>query len=579
MSQPKPAASPFPALFGRCVADALPGVLKRQRPDGSIIYDEKAPIVYPQQAIFPLAFCWAGLDPDQRHLKSAAVHDAIVKLGDFLVARYNDKGEFSYDSYGNKVAGVDQRLTQAWTEGLRIMREAGADLPFDRWGDKIGRACETLISHRLDKLKGVRRFLGRIMGTSTNHVALYVSTVYRAGEVLGRKDLRDVALPIGRALAADVHPDGYWDEHSDLLRSGGPTPSYNYLTTGGMGLMYAWTREAVFRSAIDAATRFHARFSYPDATFFDLIDERVRAGHDSAPRIWALFAFSHSAEGRGSAIAHFRGWRKHVEHLEDVQGETLARHCENQLYWNDGETVPAPFERPDHSATMVLPAGIFRRKAWSVGLSAIRATNAEDPAYRDNPFGLERQKLFSIWHPKTGLLIDGSHSKHQLENSTFSALGDYANDYWPCGGAVGEENGELTVHAAYKTFFASVRITVLSDVSLQIHLAVDPAGCRGPFTAAFTLQKASPQTHGISGQILDLTGEPFVVSGKDLGGGFRHGAVTISGPDDFTLQWPHAPFNSYTADHKAWPRDHLLRVSVPLTPERRQATFTVTIDS
>nr|MBA2482667.1 hypothetical protein [Planctomycetota bacterium] len=375
-----------------------------------------------------------------------------------------------------------------------------------------------------------------------------------------------------------VHPDGYWEEHGDLLRCGGPTPSYNYLTAGAMGLMYAWTREAVFRSAIDAATRFHARFSYPDATFLDIIDERVRAGHDSAPRVWGLFAFSHSPEGRGSAIAHFRGWRSHVRDIEDVGPETLARHCENHLFWNDGEAIPAPFEQSGHSASMVLPAGIFRRKAWAIGLSCIRAMNAEDPAYRDNPFGLERQKLFSIWHPKTGLIVDGSHSKHQLENSTFSAKGEYANDYWPCGGSISEEDGQLWARASYKTFFASVRISIVSDLVLQIHLGVDPAGCRGPFTAAFTMVRSSPQTHGLSGQVLDLGADPIVATGTDLGGGFRHGPVTVEGPDDFALHWPLAPFNPYTADHKPWPRDHLLRVSVLLTPERPQATFTLTID-
>ncbi|MBA3709213.1 MAG: hypothetical protein H0W83_10395 [Planctomycetes bacterium] len=571
-------ASTYPDLFGRCVADAIPGILRRQRADGAIVYDEKAPIVYPQQAIFPLAYVWAGLDPDRRHHHSTAVRDAIIKLGDHLVSRYNDKGEFTYDSYGNLVSGVDQRLTYAWTEALRILREAGGDFAFDRWGDRIVRACETLIAHRLQRLVGIRRFIGRIMGTSTNHVSLYVSTIHRAGEVLERPDLCSFVLPIGRALAADIHPDGYWEEHGDLLRSGGPTPSYNYLTIKGMGLMYAWTREAVFRSAIDAATRFHARFAYPDASFFDLIDERVRSGHDSAPRVWGLFAFSHSPEGRGAAIAHFRGWRMHHQHLEDVGPETLARHCENHLYWNPGEVVPAPFERPDHSATMVLPAGIFRRHAWSIGLSSMRATNAEDPAYRDNGFALERQKLFSIWHPRTGLLIDGSHSKHQLENSTFSSLGEYANDWWPCGGSVSEEDGDLIVRAAYKTFFASVRVTPVDDRTLQLHFSVDPAGCRGPFTAGFTLARSASQARSLTDQVLELSAEAFVATGKDLGGGFRYGPATISGPDDFSLHWPFAPFNSYTADHKPWHHDHLLRVSVVLTPERTQASFTVTMD-
>src|SRR6185503_18159305 len=138
------------------------------------------------------------------------------------------------------------------------------------------------------------------------HVALYCSTIYRAGQVLKRPDLCEYILPIARALAADVHPDGYWDEHSDLLRTAGPTPSYNYLTHCGMALMAEWTGETVFKAAVDRSSRFHENFCYPDASFFDLIDERVR--YDSTPRVWGLFGFSHSPAGRGAAIAHMKGW-------------------------------------------------------------------------------------------------------------------------------------------------------------------------------------------------------------------------------------------------------------------------------
>jgi len=57
----------FPAAFGQVVTDAVPHILKHQRADGAIVYDESLPIVFPQQAIFPLAFCYAGLDPDKSH--------------------------------------------------------------------------------------------------------------------------------------------------------------------------------------------------------------------------------------------------------------------------------------------------------------------------------------------------------------------------------------------------------------------------------------------------------------------------------------------------------------------------------
>jgi hypothetical protein len=335
-----------------------------------------------------------------------------------------------FDSYGHDVHGVDQRLTYAWVEGLRLLREAGVDLPYDKWGEKILAACQQLMDHRMKKLVGVRRFISRVLGTSTNHVALYVSTVYRAGQVLKKPELCEFALPIGRALAADIHPDGYWEEHGDLLRTGGPTPSYNYLTHCGTSLMYEWSGDAVFLDAIRKSTLFHGNFCYPDASFVELIDERVR--HSAVPRVWGLFGFSHTPAGRASARAHLENWLK-LSEKKDLPPESLARHCENAMYWHAGKEAPAPFQQREHRATLTLPAGIFAREGWCVALSAMAAINPEDPAYRNNEFGLDRQKLFSVWHEKAGLLLDGSHAKNQPENSTFRALAEYATDYYPAG--------------------------------------------------------------------------------------------------------------------------------------------------
>lgn len=574
----------LPRAFGHVVAEAIPGILKHQTAEGAIVYSKEAPIIYPQQAIFPLAFVWAGMDPDQRWKKHGEVRTCIEKVGNFLLERFNEKGEFTYDSYGYKVQGVDQRLTYAWIEGMRILREAGGDFNYAAWSKKIAAACETLIEHRLRKLEGVRRFVGRVMGTSTNHVALYGSTIYRAGQVLQRPDLCAYILPIARALAADIHPDGYWDEHNDLLRTAGPTPSYNYLTHCGMALLAEWTGEAVFKAAVERSTRFHGNFCYPDASFCDLIDERVR--YDATPRIWGLFGFSHSPAGRGTALAHMRNWLPTRKSAEEVAPEALARMCENHLYWHQGDTAPAPFERYDHRALLTLPAGIFRKGEWCVALSAMKAVNPEDPVYRHNPFGHDRQKLFSVWHEKTGLILDGSHSKNQPEVSTFFADSTQKNsasadansaDFYPMGGSVGEDNADWVVQAAYKTFFGSVRIRPITATALQIDLSVDHAACNCPIEAGFTLKPREALLSGLSGKSLKLESEPASATGKELGGGFQVGSVIVKGPSEMRVAWPLSPFNSYAADHKSGPGASMLRVSISLTPSAQRATFVISI--
>ena len=570
--------SDCPGAIGRTVADCIPGILKHQQPDGAIVLDPKAPFVFAQQAIFPLAFCHAGLDPDRRWKDSPDVAAAIRKLTGFLLSRSNEKGEMSYESYGFSLKNhVDQRLTYAWLEGLRILREAGGDFDYRAWETVIRGACQTIIERNLSHLIGIRRFVGRYAGTGMNHVALYLPLVYRAGMLLNRPDFTEVALPIARALAADVHPDGYWEEHGDLLRRGGPTNLYNTLSHGGMALMAEWTGEPVFRAAVERSTHFHSNFSHPDATTIELFDERVRMRAE--PMIWGLFGFTHTAEGRGVAIAHFKGWRASIAgSLDTVSPELLARCCENFMYWHRGDIAPAPFERRDHAAHLVLPGAVFRRGSWCVGLSCIAATTPEDPAYRENCFALDRQKIFSIWHEKTALLIDGAHSKYQPENSTFSAQAKYAADFYVCGGTVGEDGGRLVAAAAYKTFFGTVRIGILSDTALEIELSVDPAGNRGPFNAGFTLARRGDEISALSGAVLKLGDGAFTKDAKELGGGFSYAGATIKGPAGFQLHWPLQPFNQYAADHKSSLAAWQPRVSVELTPDAPRAVFSVQID-
>ncbi|MCL2640359.1 MAG: hypothetical protein FWD53_05905 [Phycisphaerales bacterium] len=566
------------SIFAKAVSDGTEPTLQAQQLDGSIIFDPTLPICYAQQAVMPLAFCYAGLggggaNPD--HKNSPKIKNAIHKLTEFLVPWFDDKGCIRYDSYGYEVHSVDQRLTYAWTECLRLMRDvAKTDLPYDKWADKILRACHHLIEHRMTKLVGLRRFISRVLGTSTNHAALYVTTVYRAGQVLGKKELCDFALPIGRALAADIHPDGYWEEHGDLLRRGGPTPSYNYLTHKGMALMYEWTGEKVFEDAIKKSTEFHNNFSYPDGTFNDLIDERVR--YNTTPRVWGLFGFSHTPSGRGMALHHMQDW------LADQPGKTilpesLARHCENALYWHEGPIETPTYQQPNHKAFLQLGAGVFRKNQWHIGLSTIPAINPEDSAYRTNPFALDRQKLLTVWHEKTGLLLDGSHSKDQREFSTFAAQATYADDYYPAAGEIVEENGTMIAKAAYKSFFAEVRVREVNG-KLEIEFSIDPAGNRGPFAVSFTLRRIAETLRGLNGKEFPLTDEKFVAFADALGNGFTYANAKIEGPPNMRVSWPLAPFNSYAKDGKSSPAASQIKVDAELTFENRNATFIITVD-
>jgi hypothetical protein len=575
-----------PLIFGQVVESNIADILDHQTADGFIEYNPRDARPFPQQAIMPLAFCWAGLGPTDRWKRDPRLGEAIGRLGDYLATWYGETGVVTYENRGYHVTGVDQRLTYAWTEALRILRDAGGDFALGVWGDKIGRACRTLFEERVRALRGVRRFIVRTTGTGTNHVVLYLSTIYRAGMVLGRRDLCDDVLPVARAMAADMHPDGYWDEHSDVLRSGGPTPSYNYLCMGAIHLLAEWTREPIFQNAADRAAWFHANFCYPDGMFCDLMDERVRCDlspraavtrYDS-PRIWGLHAMSTTPEGRASAVLHLTGWLNAKSQSRHVSAEALARMVENYLYWKIGPISSPPTDRPDHAARLTLPAGLFRSGAWCIGLSCIRALTPGDDAYRNNPWALERQKVFSVWHERVGLIIDGSHSKFQPDNSTFAATPDQGHDYYPVGGELEVSGDEFIARPAYKTFFGVVRLRVIDARTLRIKLSIDPAATNGPFTAAFTLRMLDRRISSLGGEVRELApSEAWSLTGAQLGGGFTFGPITLTGPSDFRMNWPLSPFNSYAADHVSRREASVPRVSIELTPERPEAEWVLKV--
>ncbi len=582
----------LPDAFGEAIESGIGGLLGCQGESGAIMFNGDSLLAKNQQAIFPMAYCYAARLGDGRYYRSEELSERIKRLGDFLVEWCDDKGGTSYKSDGGyDMPRLDQRLTYAWTEAYRICKksEGCEDFGLDGWAAIIERGCEKLIEGHLKKLAEVKKFTVHGLGTGTNHVVLHVSTVYRAGMVLGRDDFCEAAIGVGRAMAEWVHEDGYWEEHSDLRRLGGPTPLYNYLSHCGMALMYEWTGEAVFGEAVERSTRFHGNFSYPDGSFFDLIDERVR--YHKKPMLWGLFGFSGCAEGRGLARNHFKGWldshsngiRKAKEKGDsvgdDVAGgvrfdpENMARLCENHMYWHEGEVGEARSERVNHEARLKLEAGMYRRGKWSVGVSGMRATTPEDPVYRENPFALERQKLFNLWHEKVGMVVDGSNSKYQPENSTFAAKHGEVLDYWPVDGEIFEgDGGEVGARAVYRMFEGRVGVQGDND-EVVVELSVEQGVFNGVVCVGFTMLPVGKVLKGREGREYELGSDEFEVGGDELGGGFVVGDIEVEGPEGMRVGWPMLPFNSYATDGKSDLSKGMIRVWVELGVGCESAVF------
>lgn len=65
-----------------------------------------------------------------------------------------------------------------------------------------------------------------------NHMAIFMQGVYYCGQVFGRPDWVSLTREFAERYYASGHPDGYFEEHTNAEREGGPSLVYTPLTAG-----------------------------------------------------------------------------------------------------------------------------------------------------------------------------------------------------------------------------------------------------------------------------------------------------------------------------------------------------------
>ncbi|HXG12921.1 MAG TPA: hypothetical protein VNK04_24400 [Gemmataceae bacterium] len=385
------------------------------------------------------------------------------------------------------------------------------------------------------------RYQGPYIRTSTNHYALFASTVYLAGRVLRKPEWETLGSRALHRLAAEEQTaDGYWGEFTD----NGPATGYNYLTMCCVALYWEHSKDTAALEALRRATDFHKHFTWPDGTPVETINGRNRHWGVSA---WGHFGFSHWPDGRRYAefLAGFFLGRR-------ISGRDLGRLAQSALYYHEGPTAPIPQEMPRFAYRMKVPAGIRKTGPWIVCLSGLIDTPI------DSQFTLDRQGHLSIYHEKLGLIITGANSKHQPELATFLEKTKDRVTTIPLSSRLrmsssplavgGEGKGERDrLGLGYFTFFAEIEMPTPSEDRLPFRFLITETG-RGRLQdvrlnlqlvlkAGETLETARTRT------VLD---EKRIELGPDeIGGWVRHRGWTLRVDPAARLVWPVLPFNPY----------------------------------
>jgi hypothetical protein len=299
------------------------------------------------------------------------------------------------------------------------------------------------------------------LGYANNHTAIFMQAIYYCGRIFKRPEWMRTALEVARRFYASCHPDGYWEEHTNILREGGPSIVYTPLTAGCLydvlnGLQHG-------QPLFVKAGNFHRSFINADRELIPLADERTN--HDGR---WAVFGLAlHSLTARGRQFI--------VDSLTDrdftkESPESLGVIYHELELMRTGSCVPSEYAT-DGSSRIRLPLGVVRKNGWTAGVSALRALNRVQCANSD--YALDQQNMLYLSHRDHGVILTGFKSKRDSQWSTFQCGADAYTD----------RTGTLKLNASgvdaklhYCTFDASIRwelgrrarLTLTTDTNREV---------------------------------------------------------------------------------------------------------------
>jgi hypothetical protein len=461
---------------------------------------------------------------------------------------------------------MDPRLVMHVTEARRLLHDAGAaDLVPGI--DRVLQDCNKEWHDEMLSFRHLSHFTSANLTTSTNHAAMYATACYRIGAMLGRDDWRKDGLDCWERLLADQHPDGYWSE-----TTGGPVVYYNHFTFTFAGRMGRWTGEKRFLEAARKAAAFHRRFHYPDGCDLETIDGRNR--YRNYPTMWGGFVHSETPEGRAFVARKMATKLKQASIIEfgNQGGETAALMMEDHELWVHGPTGTAEVDRPAYVETLAIPAGVRKQGPWFACLQGILALP------RGPNFTIDRICLLSLWHEKTGLIVNGSGEPGPRPAQSFAfytpwefiKYGVPERAQVDMGSAGSAEPARIV--ADYPGGTGRLSLRFISEREVELDVKAEVRAERYPIT--FTLALELRDGDRVNGSTL---GEDRVdLASEHLRGKLVTDRFSITLPETGAyFSWPYDPYNPYDV-HKRSPRHlYVSLLHVPVGPDGVRLRFTI----
>lgn len=471
-------------------------------------------------AMFAAAVLYAKKHPANPSFGDKQKLIMALKLGDQLATQAKEDKKENKQDYEWEI--------HFWLDTYRLLEKELNDRRRALWKreiETITRWFAGEVEARID----FPRFQGPYIRTSTNHLAIFASTVHLAGIAVANKDWQKLGARAMHRLAAEEQTvDGYWGEFTD----NGPATGYNYLTMNCVALYYEHSKDKDALEALRRATTFHKYFTWPDGTPVETINGRNRHWAVSP---WGHFGFSHWDDGRGYA-EFLAGFFRNADG-KSLGSRTLGRLAQTALYYHDGNAQKPPQQEVSFTHRMKAPAFIRKSGPWTVCMSGLIDTPI------DSQFTLDRQGHLSVYHDKRGLIITGANSRQQPELATFLEKTKDRVTTIPLSSKVRPAADGLAL--GYHTFFADIGLEMSDRLTFQFAITETGRGRLQDVTLNLQLCLKAGENLETAKAKRMLDDKKIALTPEDIGGWIRHRDWTLHVPANAKLTWPILPFNPY----------------------------------
>lgn len=523
---------------------AVSFALKCQQPNGLIAITPNycfMKMLYDQQIVAAMAYCLARRFPGNPYFRSKKLGSALQRAIRYLI---------DIEGRGAQVTGpTSMPLEHRALAALILADRYAADQLAPRLREDLERLFDASLRYTREHIKrhaGVRAFDAHTLHTGTNHFWGYVGIMAMLAQRNGELDVLEPFRPwVERfALAQDV--TGHWTENF------GPATVYTRVSAQFVGRVADVLGGAILRRAARKAADFQMTFAFPDGTGIECFDERMMQGerfYRESQHAFGWNALPYSPKGPAYFAAMIDPMLAQCEKangfvsLEFTHGIVEALERIDRL-----ATAPRPW-RPRDGAAHGDGFGTVRRAPWQIGYQVMPTRS-----WPANPFFLDRQNLFSLWHDRCGRLVNGSNSKRQPDVATFTVLENSGeeflplSDYLPLRGRW-QSRGKLgAIEAEYRSFNASIEFLPKNDRGLVVRVRAKPRRRIARLAFNVILPFEWGQAIRCGGGAAFVLGEdrPDAIT-RSVDTWLSNGMVRFSASKPFQCTWPFNAFSSYHA--------------------------------